>query len=63
MAVYGVVVQESGVNQELVAAKARLSKRGLTIPQLKLVPGHMTVHLLANVLSAMDGFSLMRRYC
>ena len=62
-AVYAVVVQESGVNQGLVAARARLSKRGLTIPRLELVSGHMAVNLLANVVSALDGFPLIERYC
>ena len=40
-AVYTVVVQEKGVNQGLVASRARLAKKGLTIPRLVLVPGHM----------------------
>ena len=62
-AVYAVVVQESGVNQGLVAARARLSKKGLTIPRLELVSGHMAVNLLANVASALDGFPLMEKYC
>ena len=50
-AVYAVVVQESGVNQGIVAARARLSKRGLTIPQLELVSGHMAVNLFKRGLS------------
>lgn len=61
-AVYAVVVQESGVNQGLVAARARLSKKGLTIPRLELVSGHMAVNLLANMVSALDGFPLIERY-
>ena len=62
-AVYAVVVQESGVNQRLVVARARLSKKGLTIPRLELVSGHMAVKLLANVASALDGFPVMEKYC
>ncbi|XP_078365845.1 uncharacterized protein LOC144650069 [Oculina patagonica] len=62
-AVYAVVVQETGVNQGLVAARARLSKKGLTIPRLVLVSGHLAVNLLANVASALDGLPLMKRYC
>lgn len=62
-AVYAVVVQESGVNQGLVVARARLSKKGLTIPRLELVSGHMAVNLLANVASALDGFPVMEKYC
>ena len=61
--VYAVVVQESGINQGLVAARARLSKKGLTISRLELVSGHMAVNLLANVVSALDGFPLTERYC
>ena len=62
-AVYAVVVQESGVNQGLVAARAILSKRGMKIPRLELVSGHMVVNLLANVVSALHGFPLIEKYC
>ncbi|XP_020909539.1 uncharacterized protein LOC110247453 [Exaiptasia diaphana] len=55
-AVYAVVEQESGINQGLVAARARLAKQGLTIPRLELVAGHMTVNLLTNVCDALTGF-------
>ena len=47
-AVYTVVVQEKGVHQGLVASRARLAKKGLTIPRLELVSGHMVVNLLSN---------------
>ena len=33
------------------------------IPQLELVSGHMAFNLLANVVSALDGFPLIERYC
>ena len=46
-----------------MAARARLSKKGLTIPRLELVSGQMAVNLLANVVSALDGFPLIERYC
>ena len=36
VAVYAVVKQESGTTQHLVAAKARLAKRGLFIPHLEM---------------------------
>ena len=55
-AVYAVVEQTSGVNQGLVAAKARLAKQGLTIPRLELVAGHMAVNLLTNVHDALTGY-------
>ena len=53
---YAVVEQTSGVNQGLVAAKARLAKQGLTIPRLELVAGHMAVNLLTNVHDALTGY-------
>ena len=62
-AVYAVVVQESSVNQGLVAARARLAKKGLTIPRLELVAGHMAVNLLTNVTEALKGFLLTTKYC
>ena len=55
-AVYAVVTQETQVNQGLVCAKARLAKRGLTIPRKELVSAHMAVNLLDNVCDALDGF-------
>ena len=36
-AVYAVVHQDSSMNQGLITAKARLAKKGLTIPRLELV--------------------------
>ena len=60
---YAVVVQELGVNQGFVAARARLAKKGLTIPRLELVSGHMAVNLLTNVTEALEGFPLTAKYC
>ena len=62
-AVYTVVVQEKGVNQGLVASRARLAKKGLTIPPLELVSGHMAVNLLSNVSEALKGFPVSVKYC
>ena len=62
-AVYAGVIQESGINQGLVAVRARLFKRGLMIPRLDLVSAHMVAYLLANVASALDGFPQIERYC
>ena len=53
---FAVVSQESGVTQRLVAAKARLAKKGLTIPRLELVAAHMVTNLLTNVKEALNGF-------
>ena len=62
-AVYAVVVQEKGVNQGLVALRARSAKKGLTIPRLELVSGHMAVNLLSNVSEALEGFPVTVKYC
>ncbi|XP_048580704.1 uncharacterized protein LOC116619237 isoform X2 [Nematostella vectensis] len=61
--VYAVVTQESGVNQGLVAAKARLAKQGLTIPRLELVAGHMAVNLINNVKGTLDGLPVSGLHC
>ena len=52
-AVYSVVRQEDGVTQTLVAAKARLAKRDLTVPRLELVSAHMATNLVVNVSKAL----------
>ena len=54
-AVYAIVKQESGTTQRLLAAKARLTKQGLTIPRLELVAAHMVTNLLVNVRVALEG--------
>ena len=61
-AVYAVVTQPSGINQGLVAAKARLAKQGLTIPRLELISGHMVVNLIANVAKALEGFPVKQMH-
>lgn len=58
-----VITQASGMSQGLVAAKARIAKRGLTIPRLELVSGHMAVNLATNVRSALDRFPVTKVYC
>ena len=47
-AMYAMVHQASGSNQRLLAAKARLAKKGLTIPRLELVSAHMAANLAEN---------------
>ena len=39
-----------------MAAKARLTKQGLTILRLELVSGHMAMNLILNVKDASEGF-------
>ena len=56
---FAVVTQKSGTTQRLVAAKARLAKKGLTIPRLELVAAHMVANLLTNVKDALSGFPVM----
>jgi hypothetical protein len=54
--VYDVVYQGSGTNRGLVAAKARLAKKNLTIPRLELVSAHMAANLVDNVKTALEGY-------
>lgn len=54
--VYAVVEQPSDTNQGLVTAKSRLGKKGLTIPSLELVAGHMATNLGKNVKEVLKGF-------
>ena len=58
--VFAVVQQPSGSNQGLLTAKSRLSKKGLTIPRLELVSGHMAANLVHNVKKALEGFPVNR---
>lgn len=62
-ALYAIVTQPSGTNQGLVAAKARLSKQGLTIPRLELVSGHMAVNHIVNAKNALKGFPVGELHC
>ena len=55
-AVYAMVTQPSGINQGLVAAKARLAKQGLTILRLELISRHMVV-------KALEGFPVKQMHC
>ena len=61
-AVYAVVHQDSSTNQGLVTAKARLAKKGLTIPRLELVSLHMTTNLVENVRNALKGCAVRSVY-
>ena len=51
---YAVVFQESGTNQGLVASKARLAKKSLTISHLELVSAHMAANPAQNILDALQ---------
>ena len=52
--VYSIVRQQSGTTQQLVAAKSRLAKEGLTIPRLELISAHMATNLVKNVQNALQ---------
>ena len=62
-AAYAVVTQPSGQTQGLVTAKARLAKRGLTIPRQELVACHMAANLVTNVEDALEGFPVANSFC
>ncbi|XP_068704663.1 uncharacterized protein [Montipora foliosa] len=62
-AVYAVSHQPSGISQGLVAAKSRLAKKGLTIPRLELVAGHMATNLVHNLKQALQGFPVTSVHC
>ena len=59
---YAVVFQKSGTNQGLVAAKARLARKNLTIPRLELASAHMAANLAQNVLDALQGMPVRQVY-
>ena len=56
--VYAVVHQDSGSSQGLLAAKARLAKKNMSIPPLELISAHMAANLVANVKDALQGFPI-----
>ena len=61
-AVYAVVHQDSSINQGLVTAKARLAKKGLTIPRLEPVSLHIAANLVNNVRNALEGCAVRSVY-
>ena len=61
-AVYAGVEQPSGVNQGLVTAKSWLPKKGLTIPRLELVSGHMATKSVYNVTEVLEDFTVRKVY-
>ena len=61
-AVYAVAYQELGTNKGLVAAKARLAEKGLTISRLELVAGHVAANLVDNVRNVLEGCAVRSVY-
>ena len=54
--------QPSAVGQGLLAAKSRLSKKGLTIPRLELLSGHMAANLRTTIRSSLAGLPVRSCY-
>ena len=48
--------QESGMHHSLLAAKAWLAKKGLTIPRLELISAHMAANIVDNVGTALEEY-------
>ncbi len=59
---YAITEQQSGIKQGIVASKSRLAKKGLTIPRLELVAGHMSTNLLHNVKESLVGFPVRNTF-
>ena len=54
--------QESGMHQALLAAKAQLVKKKLTMPMLELSSAHMAVTLVDNIRGALEGYVVRSVY-
>ena len=60
--VYLVIHQDEWINQGLLTAKSRLSKRDLTMSGLELVASHMTSNLVDNAAKALSKYSITRKF-
>ena len=60
--VYLVIHQDEWINQGLLTAKSRLSKRDLTMPRLELVASHMTSNLVDNVGKALSRYPITGKF-
>ena len=60
--VYAVIYQECTEFQRLVASKARLSCRGLTIPRLELIWAHVATNLVDNVVTSLGEVEIRNVY-
>ena len=63
VAVYAVMYQESGIHQSLLAANARLAKKGLTMPRLELISAYMGANIVDNITSAFEGYVVRSVFC
>lgn len=48
--------QEYGMHQGLLAEKAQLVKKKLTMPRLELISAHMAATLVDNIRGALEGY-------
>ena len=55
-AVYILMYQESGMHHTLLAAKAWLAKKGLTMPMLKLISAYMAGNIVENARRALKEY-------
>ena len=60
--VYLVIYQDEWINQGLLTAKSRLSKRDLTMPRLELVASHMKSNLIDNVAKALSRYPITGKF-
>ena len=58
-----IVVQPSGYTQGLLSSKARLAKRGLSMPRKELVSCQMGANLATNTSNALKGLPLKENNC
>ena len=58
-----IVVQSSGKTQGLLSSKARLAKRGLSMPRQELVSCQMGANLVTNTSNALKGLPLKENNC
>ena len=59
---YLVIHQDEWINQGLLTAKSRLSKRDLTMPRLELVASHMSSNQVDNVAKAFSGYPITGKF-
>ncbi len=59
---YAVVHQDSVISQGLLAAKARLAKKNMSIPRLELISANMEANLVENVRDALPEFPIRNVY-
>ena len=54
--------QEYGMHQGLLAKKAQLVKKKLTMPRLELISAHMAATLVDNIRGVLEGYVVRSVY-